>query len=115
NAGGLRLIGDKDAIDSIINYDGCIRLQQAQVIVVSNDLNKLEDLTEQILNMQVIMSNQNKKADWLLIHDKKTLGYYYNAIVDFKYISSYYLGLLNNSKETGKRLLSFLQNKYHFK
>jgi hypothetical protein len=122
NAGGLRLISDKAAVDSIVNYDGCIRLQEIQLGGVDKYQTKIENLTEQILNFQKIINHLNQKVDspkqkdgWLLINDKKNLGYYFNAIGDFKFMSLRYLELLKKSKETGTRLLSFLQNKYHFK
>jgi hypothetical protein len=121
NAGGLRLISDKVAVDSIVNYDGCVRLQEAQLVAVDKYQTKVEDLTEKILNFKKIVNHIHQKDDplqqkngWLLINDKTELGYYFNAISDYKFMCQRYLDLLNKSKETGTRLLFFLHNKYHF-
>jgi hypothetical protein len=74
NAGGLRLISDKTAVDSIVNYDGCIRLQEIQLGAVDIYQQKLQDLNEEIWDFKKIRvryksvgkdSIDNQSSEWL--------------------------------------------------
>ncbi len=123
NAGGLRLITDKETVDSIINYDACIRLQQIQLEAIDDEQTKMVNIREGIFDFQKVMTlrpwlrteKENRKTDWLLTHDKRVLGSFYNAILYYEGVQKQYLRLLKNSRETGGTLVAFLQDKYHFK
>jgi hypothetical protein len=122
NSGGLRLIDDKEALDSIVSYDLFTRnvgfksenVHQAQLVVEANN-NSVFDL--QKIYAEFYKGDSTavyEKNEFILTTDRAVLGKFYNEIFRFKFICKKYLRALENAKLKTTGLIQFLEKRFHF-
>ena len=114
NAGGLRLIDDKEIADSIIDYDATIRGMQIHQAVLEN----LQQLARNSHNNEIDFTHlekliHEKKTDtlFLLSKDRSELNRYFNVIRDFKGGLVLQLDWMQYIKWKATRLLEMLKKK----
>lgn len=122
NAGGLRLIRNQAASDSIIAYDNMVK-------EVDEQRNDLYDATRDgsLLVVQIFDFN-TPNTPWidrslvpkpeklnLLTTDPVKLGQLFNTIFGFKISSIVYCGRLEQLKSNAERQIIFLKKEYHLK
>ncbi len=122
NSGGLRLIDDKEVLDSIVSYDLFTRnvefksenVHQAQLVVevINNSVFDLQKIYREVAKDDP--SAVYKKDEFILTSDRGVLGRFYNEIFRFKFICKKYLRTLERAKLKATGLIQFLENKYHF-
>jgi hypothetical protein len=122
-AGGLRLISDKQASDSIISYNKRV-----------DDINSILDFTthdfmipsihigNKIFNAKYLLPYDGEsvhrllysgKKMFLLSNDGALIGEYMGLIYQVKQIRKSYYGELNWHRERALDMISFFENKYH--
>lgn len=114
NAGGLRLIYNKEIADSIIGYDAMIREMQ----IHQNGLENLQQIANNSHNGMIDfihLDNLNRKEQndelFLLSNDMADLNKYFNAINDFKVGLFGQLRWMHQIKDKAIRLLELLHQK----
>jgi len=119
NAGGMRLIKSKDAINEIIRYDLKAKKLANQQLYYENYQNIAIDRGTKILNLQTVLDivrnqtlNKNDGGLKLLTENDikfKELG---NSITMYKGIIDYYTVLLEEMNEQGELLSQTLTENY---
>jgi hypothetical protein len=122
HAGGLRLIRNQDASDSIIRYDNLVKEASEQGVDVYNSNQGTINLTLQIFdgnspNSRNINRDLVPKPEKirLITKDAAKLDEFFNRVVNFKVASIIYCRLLYGLKEYAGRQIIFLKEEYHLK
>jgi hypothetical protein len=117
NAGGMRLIQNKSAADSIIAYDNAGKRLLNQQSYYEKYLDQVTEQGAQLLNFKGLMgrspSSQNTLAIPELIQsDEVQLKVLANKLLMFKGVLSMYVIRLNEMERMGKSMVETLQLKY---
>jgi hypothetical protein len=120
NAGGLRLIRNQPASDSIIQYDDKVKLisEQAQDMYNSNQAAiglGLQIFDGNSMDNPGINRNLVPKPDKmrLVTNDEAKLDEFFNRVLNFKAASVIYSFMLSDLKEYASRQIIFLKKEYH--
>ena len=132
NSGGMRLIADKAASDSIIAYDAAVRLTSIGISEGIKDLlapTKL--LTFKLFDLRCcpelgtavlphVRGTGGLKIDFpepgtLLTYDNKIITEYFNIVQELKRQYALYLKDLEDLRKTNNPVRDYLQKKYHLK
>lgn len=120
NAGGLRLIKDKIAADSIIDYDASVRRELIHQESLEIYQQKSIDAAKAIIDFRSFRKfvsksaslDDPKSADCQLLQTSKTaIDNYFNTLWIFKGNLRRQINMLQYLKENAIRLISFLENK----
>ena len=122
NAGGLRLIRNQAASDSIVSYDNMVK-EVAEQKEDLYDANRgaaglaLEIFDFNGVNNPLINRNLVRRPEKLnlLTADLAKLGQFFNTVLGFKITSIIYCSLLEGLKSYAERLIIFLKKEYHLK
>jgi len=124
NSGGMRLIRNTGATDSIIAYDAAVRDILIEETGISRYWDQLNDLTTKMMSYQKIVSTfkiksageiEKQKINFWIKQDEGEFEHLYNLLYNYRGTVTgynYQLGMLQNS---GTRLIDFLQKKYNMK
>lgn len=120
NAGGLRMIPDKESADRIVMYDAAIkRILLTEELELNPNQQSLKRLTIAIFDFSSIPDLENKFSSGhfddhlsLLRYDKYLLKEYYNEIWIMKKKVDQHTKNLVKAKLTAEQLLQFLKEKY---
>ena len=124
NSGGMRLIRNAAAADSIIAYDAAVRDILVEEIGVSKYYFQLHDLTNKILSYRKMGSAfriktaeeiENQKINFWIKQDPEQFEYLYNLFYIYGKAVNSYIGFLSQLKNQGARLVDFLQKEYRLK
>jgi hypothetical protein len=114
NAGGLRLIEDKEIADSIIDYDGMVREMHIHQGVLEN----LQQITNNahhsmvdFIHLDELIRGKQAGELFLLSNDIAGLNKYFNAINDFRRGLFGQLSWMHLIKDKAIRLLELLRKK----
>jgi hypothetical protein len=122
-SGGLRLIRNMAASDSIVLYDEASESNERQRSVYLNDSqNKEREFSNKIFDKQFVMNysraniqdflKSNIKVS-LLYTDEKLIKEYANWLYSSKAVLANYIVQLNAQQERAFRIMQFLQKEYH--
>ncbi len=125
NAGGMRLIQNKDAIDSIIFYDEMAKKVVNQQDYYELHLRVLLEATEELFNLKCFPLN-HKTLRWavdtkalasarLMDHDKNKIITFGNKAKIFQGILIFYLVRLEEAKKHATNLIGTLKREYDIK
>jgi hypothetical protein len=122
NAGGLRLISNMQASDSIMAYDANIK----QILIGQNLLTEIHERLwvtwTEMVDMKAFdefrrtgttMSLSGVQNNFFLPHSEKENGVLSNSLYAFKNFCNYWQGLLQEQKNKDTRLMKFLREEYH--
>ena len=119
NAGGMRLIKSKKAINEIIRYDSKAKEISNQQLYYENYQNKAIDVATKVFNIQKLLetirtnsSFSNTKDFELINDDELKLKEFGNSVAMYKGIIKYYITLLKEMNKQGEVLLQTLNNEY---
>ena len=123
NAGGMRLLRKKSAVDSIILYDDMAKKLADQQAYYERYQNNTIDLAIQLFNFQKFnigvsasgsknAAVQNKAIN-LMLHDKTKLAEFGNCILVYEGVVHFYNILLHEMNDHAINLIQTLKNKYH--
>jgi hypothetical protein len=123
NAGGMRLIREKNAVDSIIFYDDIAKKVVNQQDYYELHLKVLLDATEQLFNLKCFPLNP-QTFTWesnikilasarLIDHDKLKIIAYGNKAKLFQGIVMFYLVRLEEARQHAVNLIKTLKKDYH--
>ena len=119
NAGGMRLIKSKTAINDIIRYDTKLKKITNQQLYYENYQNKAIDRGTEIFNIQNLLfalrnpdERMSPKYYELLVKDDLKLKEFGNSIAMYKGIIEYYVRLLSEMNEQGDVLMETLKSEY---
>jgi len=116
NAGGMRLIRKKAAVDSILLYDDYTKKLAAQQANYEQFQYALINLATQVFNFQYYMrppAPLHSTNVTLLSHDKIKLIEYGNRVSMYGGILSFYIVRLEELKEHAVNLINTLEKEYH--
>jgi hypothetical protein len=125
NAGGMRLIQKKEAVDSIIFYDDITKKMLNQQDYYELHLKILLDATEQMFDLKCFPLN-TKTLKWefdpellatgkLISHDKIKIIELGNKAKIFQGIVMFYLDRLGEAKLHASNLINTLEKEYYLK
>jgi hypothetical protein len=123
NAGGMRLIRKKIAVDSIIEYDSRIKDALTEQDGINVLFHKLQDIGE-LINVPAINSAMEyydpgnlelNRITILYSKDKMVLGKYDTWLRLFRDYARNYVYFLNDTKLQSERLIAVLKKEYHLK
>ena len=125
NAGGMRLIQNKNAIDSIIYYDEMVKKLVNQQDYYELHLRVLLDATEQLFNLKYFPLN-HKTLRWeadvkglasakLMDHNTNDIISFGNKAKIFQGILIFYLVRLDEAKKHATNLIGTLKGEYDIK
>ncbi len=125
NAGGMRLIQNKNAIDSIIFYDEMVKKVVNQQDYYELHLRVLLEATEELFNLKCFPLN-HKTLRWevdakalasskLMNHDKNNIIEFGNKAKIFQGILIFYLIRLEEAKKHAIHLIETLEREYDIK
>ena len=119
NAGGMRLIKSKTAINDIIRYDTKLKKITNQQLYYENYQNKAIDRGTEIFNIHNLLfalRNPDERMSpnyyELLDKDDLKLKEFGNSIAMYKGIIEYYVRLLSEMNEQGDVLMETLKSEY---
>ncbi len=111
NSGGLRLIRNKAASDSIINYDeNCERIEKQFDVLFTSQL-KARDCEFKVLDPRCKLKTNTKFT--LLNKDDKLMMEYASYLSNTKTLIENYVSLLKYHKKQAIAIIDFLQKEYH--
>ncbi len=123
NSGGLRLIRNKAASDSIILYDeACEKAEVQEAYFANFRMGKVNDFTIQLFDSKYIthydkysIANILKETTpiSLLTNDEKLIKQYANSMYFSKSSLTSYIDLLVGIEKRIPLMISFLENQYH--
>lgn len=123
NAGGMRLIRKKTAVDNIILYDGMTKKLSDQQAFYELYQNNSITLAVTIFNFQKFgfgesgqqLKDPNKLNEYfkLISTDQNKLMEFGNIIIIYEGVVKYYNALLLETKEHAANLITTLQKEYH--
>ncbi len=111
NSGGLRLIRNVAASDSIVSYDEHCELIEKQFDVLYWHQLKARDFDFKIFDPRYNMGNNQKYS--LLNNDEKLMMEFINWLGITRSSHNFYLNYLKNQMERASRTIEFLNNEYH--
>jgi hypothetical protein len=121
NAGGLRLIRNKPAIDSIIAYDAAVRYILIEETVNDDYFGHLTDLINNQFSYRKIndstqapSSHSNEKNYWIR-YDSDEIEKLYNLVYKYRDEIADFIHYLRALKMRGSELIRFLKKEYHLK
>ena len=122
-AGGLRLISNKKASDSIVQYNKMVDDIASILNYTTHDFMVPSiQAGNRIFNPVFLLPYNGKSIINLLHSDQKisllttdeiTIAQYTNLIYEVKQIRQDYLGQLQRHRETANKMISFFQSEYH--
>jgi hypothetical protein len=117
NAGGLRLIRNKGAVDSILLYDSYNKGIVGQGERYRDNVVKALDATDFIIDWRIFDGTDPNslltlQTIPLLNPTKEQLQYFINRIIKQKGVSIIYQGYLQDQFQRAARILPFLQKEY---
>ena len=113
NSGGLRLIRNMAASDSIVSYDEtCERIEKQFDNLLWHQL-KARDVEFKIFDPHFIYSNANDKKYSLLNHDEKLMMEYVSWVGMTKLSHTNYVFILNYQMTRARNTIEFLKKEYH--
>jgi hypothetical protein len=123
NAGGLRLIRNKQAIDSITEYYSLVRDAENQFNTYMRYFDQYHEVSLRVFDfsqVDTIFYTRERilteKTDYtLLTNEKSTIKLLYNKLYTLRLILDNYLLYLNALEEVAKTTLEFLNKEYHLK
>ena len=115
NAGGLRLIRNTAAIDSINNYDANVRDIQAEEGAISFYFVEITKKTNQLLSYRVIsgMTREITSKGFWIRYDPIEMELLYNLVFKYRIEIAGFMQELQELEEKGSRLVMFLKKEYH--
>ena len=124
NSGGLRLIKNHTAVDSIMAYDAQVKKALINESILGVLANKMDDsrvemfsaqnYDEAVLNGKTRAQMEAEQMEFLLSHDKVLLTKYYNKIRQYNWLSVIVKENMEELKSAADRLINVLQKEYHF-
>ncbi|MEO7394341.1 MAG: hypothetical protein ABIU11_05315 [Chitinophagaceae bacterium] len=120
NAGGLRLIEEKDA-DSIIKYDQLLRY------LLKVESTSLQEMQTRVRNTRnaVFAYSETMETEWkkgaqpetveLISTDRELLNRFFNEVMVYRFACRYQFRQLGKLKENAVSLIHFYSKKYHLK
>lgn len=124
NSGGMRLIRNTDAADSIIAYDAAIRGVLIQESLVSQMWTQLIDLTNKMWSYKKSSSEyktkspmemEKQKINFWVKKDPEEFEHLYNLVFKYQKTVYVYTRQLVQLKNEGGRVIDFLQKEYKIK
>lgn len=115
NAGGLRLIRNSAATDSINSYDVAVRDIQVEETAISNYFLAITQKTNQLLSYRGISGMKekfNSKSFWIRF-DPMEMELLFNLVFKYRREIDDFMGELGELKNKGTSLVRFLRNEYH--
>lgn len=119
NAGGMRLIENSPASDSIIDYDAYVRYVLIQETQISSYFDQLNSLSNKIFSyrkyanpLQLQNSEDAVNRNFWITEDSVQFEQLYNLFYKYQLIIRTYIQVLNQLKNKGERLIVFLQKEY---
>jgi hypothetical protein len=117
NAGGLRLIRNTAAIDSINAYDVTVRDIQVEETMISNyfmEINKKADQLFSYRTMRGMNEKSTSKGIWIRF-DPVEMELLFNLVFKYRIEIAGFMGELVELKNKGTALVTFLKGEYHLK
>ena len=128
--GGAKLIKNRAALDSIMDYDAAISLAEAQAKAYGDFTIKLSDIQEKIFYAKKINNalkrdsattneriawfvGNGKAKDLIVDNDEKDLNEYINYIKSRERVIQNYIVILQYVNEQASSLIKFLKKEYH--
>jgi len=125
NAGGMRLIRNKLAVDSIINYDRETKLIQVHIETsMYRNVTDLQEMENKLFDFTLIpgwgLGNSRKSLSYpenarLLSYDPRLISEYINKLINTQRDYASQATYLSNLKVLGENLIFLLQRSYHLK
>jgi hypothetical protein len=117
NAGGLRLIKNRKAVDSIMTYDSYNRGIEGQAVRYRDNVVKALDASDHIFDWNTFdkveaQSLLTSDAIFLANPTKEELQYFINRVIKQKGVSLIYRRFLEEQYRRAARILPFLQKEY---
>ena len=111
NSGGLRLIRNKPASDSIVIYDeNCEKIEKQFDGLLTHQM-KAREIEYKVFDPRCKLETTTKFT--LLNNDDKLMLEYANWLTTTKMSIKYYVVLIKDQKERAIRIMQFLQKEYH--
>jgi hypothetical protein len=124
NAGGLRLIRNNTAIDSIIVYDALARDIKVEETAIIHYYQTLDNLTNKMLSYRrmnesgsliITAGTLGGKKNFWISTDAGNMEELYNLLYKYKETIKGFVDALAGFKEWGDRLIGVLKKEYHLK
>ena len=124
NAGGLRLIRNQTAVDSIIVYDALARDITVEEGAIVHYYISLDNLTNKLLSYRRMNESGYRTSatgtlggnkNFWISTDTGKMEELYNLLYKYKETIRGFVGVLADFKERGDRLIAFLKKEYHLK
>lgn len=124
NSGGMRLIRNIGATDSIIAYDAAVRDILIEETGISSYWDQLNDLTNKMVSYKKGASTfkiktpieiEKEKTNFWIKQDSEEFEYLYNLFYKYRGTVRSYSIYLAQLKKQGTRLIDFLQKEYNMK
>jgi hypothetical protein len=124
NSGGLRLIRNVAASDSIISYDAAVRDILIEETGVSLYFDQLNDLKNKMWSHQKFASEyktktfeeiEEQKINFWIKQDVEQFQLLYNLIYTYRRTIRFYIDGIDQLKAQATRLMVFLQREYRLK
>ena len=124
NAGGLRLIRNKKAADSIIYYDALVRDIIREEETIDTYWSKLNEFANNFLSYRSFNEArktktneelEKEKLNFWIITDLKETDRLYNLVRYYNSLIRNYVQQLSGLKNNGTRLISLLNEQYYMK
>ena len=117
NAGGLRLIRNTAATDSINAYDVAVRDAQVEETAISYYFVEITHKTNQIFSYRGIRRMREKfiAKDFLIRFDPTEMEILYNLVFKYRREIDGFMSELEDLRSKGSSLVMFLNQEYHLK
>ena len=122
NAGGMRLIKNKKAINEIILYDSKIKKIENQQVYYKNYHNNSINMGTKVFNLYKLMSYLNEKTNRykpenfkFINGDDVKLSEFGNNVLLYKGIVDYYIILVKEMEKQADNLIKTLKEEYKLK
>ena len=124
NSGGMRLIRNTGATDSIIGYDAAVRDILIEETGISSYWDQLNDLNNKMISNQKIVSTfkiksageiEKQKINFWIKQDEGEFEHLYNLLYKYRGTVTGYNSQLGMLQKRGERLIDFLQKEYYMK
>jgi len=121
NSGGMRLIRNASAVDSIIAYDAAVRDILIEETGITQYYDQLNNLTNRMFSFRRFTEatrltspdmTENEKTNFWITQDDGQFEHLYNLVYKYRQIVQIYSEYLFQLKKRGTRLVSFLQQEY---
>jgi len=115
NAGGLRLIRNEDARDSIAAYDAAVRDILIEETVNDGYFTRLTNLTNDQFSYRKISDTTSNEAIYWIRYDATEMEKLYNQVYKYKDEMGDFIIYLGRLKMKGTGLIRLLKKEYHLK